>query len=84
MSFISNSALGFFLQTISLLQIAFHIPLMNIQFPANAIAYFKTVIPIVNFDLLGSFDLYNDLLNFVSRLTVHGKIDEDFDPSIPQ
>ena len=79
MGIVFNSALGYLMQTISIIQIAFHIPLMNINFPANALTFFKIVIPFANYDLLGSFDWFNDALKSVSRLTVNGEIDEDFD-----
>ena len=40
---------------------------MNINVPSNTINFYKIIIPIVNYDFLGSFDWFNDILIYVSR-----------------
>jgi hypothetical protein len=54
---------------ICIIQIALLMPLLNVVFPANALKFFKILIPIVNFDLLESMEWYNDILVKVSRLS---------------
>ena len=53
-SFVFNSALGKLIQMIGIIQIALHIPLMNVQVPSNAIEFYSIVVPVVNYDLLSS------------------------------
>ena len=62
-----NAALGYLLQMIGIIQIALHLPLMNIQFPANALTFFKIIIPIINYDLLNDVKWYNNILVDISR-----------------
>jgi len=50
-----NAALGFLLQMIGIIQIALHLPLLKIRFPANALKFFSIIIPIVNYDILNNF-----------------------------
>ena len=74
-----SAALGFLLQMIGIIQIALHLPLLNIRFPANALTFFSILLPIVNYDLLDDNDWYNDLITDFSRYFNDGVIDPDFD-----
>ena len=68
---------------IGMIQIALHIPLLAVEVPSNVMGFFGTVFPIVNFDLLAEIDIYNDFLEYVSRLTnSEEESPEDYDPEI--
>jgi hypothetical protein len=52
---------------INSLQFIFHLPIMNIIFPANVMTFFDTMIPIVMFDVLADIPQAED---FFSRFDV--------------
>lgn len=74
-----SAALGYLLQMIGIIQIALHLPLLNVRFPANAISFFSIIIPIVNYDLLDDNQWYNDHLTDLTRHFNDGIINPDFD-----
>ena len=73
-----NAALGFLLQMIGIIQIALHLPLMNIKFPANALTFVAMIIPTVNYDLLNGVKWYNDIIVGVSKRFQQGKVNPNF------
>jgi len=66
-SFVFGSALKIMIQMIGIIQIINHIPLMNINVPSNAVSFYRIVIPIVNYDMLSTFDFYENFLTYISR-----------------
>ena len=54
---------------IGMIQIALHIPLLAVQVSSNALSFFSTLFPIINYDLLAQVKIYNNFLKYVSRLT---------------
>ena len=52
---------------IGTIQIALHIPLLNVQVPSNAIDFYKIVIPVVNYDVLSSIPQYEEFISDLSR-----------------
>ena len=47
-----------------------HIPAMNTNVPGNAMKFFSTLMPIVMFDILSEWDLYEETLLKISRLSI--------------
>jgi len=68
-----ETALDPLMRMISLIQIVMHIPLMNIDVPPNAVSFYKITIPVVNYDMLGDVDLYEDSLIDISRSSPKAK-----------
>ena len=66
---------------IGIIQIVNHIPMMNINVPSNTINFYKIIIPIVNYDFLGSFDWFNDILIAISRTKTEKEEETDDDPN---
>jgi len=66
-SFVFGSALKTFIQMIGIIQVVNHIPLMNIDVPSNAVSFYKTIIPVVNYDMLSNVDGFEDFLTKISR-----------------
>ena len=57
------------------LQMIVHLPMMSTILPANVQAYFESLIPIVQFDLLEAVDAFN-LNNFVDfDMEIHEKME---------
>ena len=76
-------ALDYLLQMIGIIQIALHIPLMGVNVPSNALSFFQTIFPIINYDFLESFDAYNDFVEELSSTKAHKRLlSESFDPQI--
>ena len=55
--------------------------MMNINVPSNTINFYKIIIPIVNYDFLGSFDWFNDILIAISRTKTEKEEETDDDPN---
>ena len=66
---------------IGMIQIAIHIPLLAIQVSSNALGFFATLFPIINYDLLARIEFYNNFLEYVSRSESSRNV-EDFDSGI--
>ena len=51
---------------IGTIQIALHIPLLAVYTPSNVLTFYSTLCPIINYDLLATFDWFNNFLEFIS------------------
>ena len=67
-SFVFGAAVRVLIKMIGVIQVVMHIPLMNINVPPNAMIFYKTIIPIVNYDILSSFDFYEEFLTKNSQV----------------
>ena len=50
------------MQSIDILQIGVHAPMMQIDVPPNALKFYEFIFPIINFDVLEEVQPYQDLL----------------------
>ena len=45
----------------------FHLPALNLGVPSNLMEYYSIMVPIVNFDVLSSYQWYQDFLEWMSE-----------------
>jgi len=56
-----KGSMVFMVSMINALQFIFHLPIMSIVFPANIMGFFRTMIPVVMFDVLSDLPYLEDL-----------------------
>ena len=66
-SLIVSGSFSLMVSIIDQLQIIIHLPILNILVPANAMQFFSTAVPIVTYDILENYDLYNDFIKYLTR-----------------
>lgn len=63
-----SNAMVYLLKMINPLQMIFHLPAFNFGFSSNIMSFFSIIVPIVNYDVLGGFQIYDDFLNSISTV----------------
>ena len=58
-----SSMMSFLTQMINPLQIIFHLPAINYNYPGNAMEFFSIIVPIVNYDVLENIPVYTNFLH---------------------
>jgi len=78
--FVLNSYLGYslsFLWTfMNMLQLIVFLPLVNVEFPRNALDFNKAFVMIANFDMLPTQDFYGSVLSFGSQTAFSPNFEE--------
>lgn len=49
---------------INVMQLIVHLPLMNVQFPQNAVLYYSFLVSVSSFDLIPTDDINAKIFNF--------------------
>lgn len=62
MSLVMGGSASFLISAIDQLQLIIHIPILNIDIPANAMEFFTISVPIVTYDILENIDAYNSFI----------------------
>ena len=57
-----GTTLSFLISVVDQLQIIIHLPILNIQIPANGMEFFSIAVPIVTYDIFENLSFY---LNFI-------------------
>ena len=66
-SVIFGNAFSFLISVIDQLQLIIHIPILNINIPANSMEFFSVAVPIVTYDVFENFEAYNDFIQLLTR-----------------
>ena len=61
-----GTTLSFLISVVDQLQIIIHLPILNIQIPANGMEFFSIAVPIVTYDIFENLSFY---LNFIKSFT---------------
>lgn len=59
---------------VGVIQIVTHIPWMSINVPPNAIVFYKTILPVVNYDMLKNYKPYKEFMIYISRYSSDNNI----------
>ena len=70
----ANGMMEFFVKMINSLQLIIHLPMMAIVVPANVQTFFQAIVPIVCFDILSDFGIFEMALEFDEDQQDHNNI----------
>ena len=57
-----GGSLSFLVSVVDQLQLIIHLPILNIEIPANGMEFFSLAVPIVTYDVLENIELYNNFI----------------------
>ena len=60
MSVFAKGGIKYFMSMINSLQIILHLPILSVSFPASIMAFYKTIVPFVMFDIIELSEHFNN------------------------
>ena len=57
-------SMKYFIGMVNSLQLIIHLPIFNVPIPANVSTFFEAILPIVMFDVLSDFQIFEKALDF--------------------